>query len=174
VRAQGDLAEVTAAVHGVVAHEEMAAELQMVYTLDELVAGAAGPLRNRGMAAVVVGAVALLLSACGLYAIASFSVTRRTREIGIRQALGARPSRILGSILLRSTAPLLIGAVLGTALGSAGAVVLAWLLPLNALRAGSSVLLVVAVSMILVGVVASIVPARRALLVRPMEALRHG
>jgi hypothetical protein len=174
VRTRGELPALTSALYEVVAGEETGAEVQSLYTLEELVAGPAGPLRTVGLGAVVVGAITLLLSACGLYAIMSFTVTRRTREIGIRLALGAGASRVIGSILLQAAVPLGAGALLGIALGSTSALVLAWLLPLDPLRAGAGVLVVVSGLMIAVGVVACLAPARRALSVRPVEALRNS
>ncbi|HEV2130048.1 MAG TPA: FtsX-like permease family protein, partial [Longimicrobiaceae bacterium] len=125
------------------------------------------------LVALVVGLVLLsvfLLSAAGIYALMSFTVTRRRREIGIRSALGAHPRRLLASIFSRAAGQLAIGAVVGLGVaalldrfsggeftGGAGAVVLP---------------AVVAI-MLAVGLVAALGPARRALRIQPMEALRE-
>ena len=111
----------------------------------------------------LVGCIVLLLSATGIHALMSFTVTRRTREIGIRAALGARPGRIVAGIFSRAF--LQIGA--GVLAGSVLAVVLG---------AGSTrqilLLLAADVVMLLVGVAACALPLRRALAIDPTEALR--
>jgi ABC-type antimicrobial peptide transport system permease subunit len=117
---------------------------------------------------VVMGSV-LLLSAAGIYAMMSFTVARRRREIGIRAALGADARRILAGIFGRAAAQL----AAGVALGLAVAATLDWLGD-GTLTGGNTLLLlpsVVAV-MSIVGLVAAVAPARRGLAVQPVEALR--
>jgi putative ABC transport system permease protein len=111
----------------------------------------------------LVGFIVLLLSATGIHALMSFTVARRTREIGIRAALGARPGRIVAGIFSRAF--LQIGA--GVAVGSG----LAALVGLGSTR---EVLLLLGadVIMLLVGLTACAVPVRRALRIDPTEALR--
>jgi predicted permease len=110
----------------------------------------------------------LLLSLSGLYAVVSFTVSRRTREIGIRVALGASRPRLLREVLAAPMRRVLLGAALGAAamalvlVASSGSVAL-WL---AGLIAGSAAL-VVAVS-----VLACAVPIRRALRIEPTAALR--
>jgi ABC-type antimicrobial peptide transport system permease subunit len=107
--------------------------------------------------------IVLLLSATGIHALMSFTVTRRTREIGIRAALGAHPGRIVTGIFSRAFVQIGAGVVAGSGLvalvglGSAREVVL--LLAADAI-------------MLLVGLAACAVPLRRALRVDPAEALR--
>lgn len=110
----------------------------------------------------LVSFIVLLLSATGIHSLMSFTVTRRTREIGIRTALGARPGRILAGIFSR--AALQIGA--GILAGS----VLAMLWGLGT----REVLLLLAADavMLTVGLAACLVPLRRALRIDPTEALR--
>ena len=59
--------------------------------------------------------VALMLSAAGVYGLVSFTVSQRTREIGLRMALGAKPAAILGMVVARGSVPMMIGLVLGSA-----------------------------------------------------------
>jgi putative ABC transport system permease protein len=116
--------------------------------------------------------MALLLAAVGVYGVVSFSVTRRTREIAVRSALGARSSRLLGLLLRQGMAPVLAGAVVGVVCASAltrfTAVFLYRISPTDVLTFGASGLL-----LILVAAAAAYMPARRAARIDPTEALRH-
>jgi putative ABC transport system permease protein len=118
---------------------------------------------------VMVTLSTVLLSAAGIYALMSFTVARRRREIGIRAALGARSGRVVAEILTRAVRQLAIG----VGIGFAGTLALGPLVgdssPL--LQRLVQLLVVVAVMMI-VGLIAAIGPARRALRVQPTEALR--
>ena len=117
---------------------------------------------------VMVSLSVVLLSAAGIYALMSFTVTRRQREIGIRSALGAGRSRVIGGILSRALKQVGIGIAIGSlATGS--------LFRLAGDTDGPGNFLVIvgmAGAMAIVGVLASIGPARRALRVQPTEALR--
>ncbi|HEV3199483.1 MAG TPA: ABC transporter permease [Bryobacteraceae bacterium] len=116
-------------------------------------------------------AVALLLAVVGLYGVIAYSVSQRTREIGVRMALGAAHSSVYRLVL--KEAGWLAGA--GIVLGAAGSVAVATLAR-KLLFAVSSwdveTLLAVAVVLVCAAVVASFVPARRAASVNPVEALR--
>jgi predicted permease len=107
--------------------------------------------------------IVLLLSATGIHALMSFTVARRTREIGIRTALGARPGRIVAGIFSRAFVQIGAGVLVGSGLAA--------LLGLGSMR---DVLLLLAADgiMLLVGLTACAVPVRRALRIDPTEALR--
>ena len=111
----------------------------------------------------LVGFIVLLLSASGIHALMSFTVARRTREIGIRAALGARPGRIVAGIFSRAFLQIGTGIVVGSALAA--------LLGVDSTR---DVLLLLAADgiMLVVGLTACAVPVRRALTIDPTEALR--
>jgi putative ABC transport system permease protein len=109
----------------------------------------------------------LLLSAAGMYALMSFAVAQRTREIGIRSALGANPRRLLLSIFGRVIRQLGLGLLVGSAIS--GAVFLNT--DLSAGRA-TTLLLTVAAIMLVVGLLAALGPARRSLRIQAIEALR--
>lgn len=120
-----------------------------------------------------VGVAALTLSLVGMYAILSFTVTRRTREIGIRVALGASDRRVLQSIVGRSVLLLALGAMIGGGLAVGLTTALDRMMVSQLPDPGVWVLPAVAGLLALAGTVASWVPARRALRIRPTEALRH-
>ncbi|HEX2167063.1 MAG TPA: ABC transporter permease [Longimicrobiales bacterium] len=111
--------------------------------------------------------IVVLLSAAGVHALMSVTVTRRRREIGVRAALGAQPHRLLMSVFSRTGAQLAFGALVGSALAAA----LLQSSGLGAIRNAVFVGLVVGV-MMLAGLIAATGPALRGLRIHPMEALR--
>jgi predicted lysophospholipase L1 biosynthesis ABC-type transport system permease subunit len=112
---------------------------------------------------------ALLLSAAGIYAMMSFTVSQRRKEIGIRAAMGADAGQLLRSIFTRAALQLAAGIVVGTVLAlmidraSDGEMLGSF---------GRALLPVTAVVMTIVGLFATIGPARRGLRIQPTEALR--
>jgi putative ABC transport system permease protein len=123
-----------------------------------------------GMLAVF-AIVALLLAAAGVYGVVSFSVSQRTREIGVRMALGARPASILGMVVARGSIPLAIGIVLGSAGAAALAIVTSQALTEIDL-ADPLAYTIVVVPLLAVALFATCIPARRATQVDPLVALR--
>jgi putative ABC transport system permease protein len=112
----------------------------------------------------------LMLSAAGVYALMSFTVAQRRKEIGIRAALGADQGRILRSIFAR--AGIQLGS--GIAAGIATAMLIDFFSGGEMLGHAAAILLpVMSVLMVAVGLLASIGPARRGLRVHPTEALRE-
>jgi hypothetical protein len=116
---------------------------------------------------IALGSV-VLLSTAGIYALTSFTVNQRRREIGVRVALGAGAGGILRGVLYRATLQLTLGVVVG--LGLTVAVDVATGALLNGQRA--VVIPAVAAFMVLLGLIAAAGPARRGLRVLPTEALR--
>jgi putative ABC transport system permease protein len=123
--------------------------------------------------ALVVGLIllsVLLLSAAGIYALMSFTVSQRRKEIGIRSALGADPRRILGSIFSRAVRQLGVG----VGVGLLATVLLDLAMDGEVMYGRGAILLpAVCVIMIAVGLLAALGPARRGLRIQPMEALRE-
>jgi putative ABC transport system permease protein len=120
-------------------------------------------------------AIAVVLAAVGLYGVLAYAVSQRTQEIGIRMALGARPSSVLRLVIGQSLA--LTG--LGLVIGLAGALALGGALSqfLDALLFqvapfDVTTLAVVPVMLMLVALIATVIPARRAIRIDPIEALR--
>ncbi|MDQ3518860.1 MAG: ABC transporter permease [Gemmatimonadota bacterium] len=143
--------------------------LQSIAALDESLRDRLLELRVTIGVVVLVTLSVLLLSAAGIYALISFTVTRRRREIGIRAALGAGPRQVIRGVLTGAMRQISVGIVIGIAL--AGVMD-------HALNGGATggrgiyLLAAVAVLMGAVGLVAAIGPARRALRIQPTEALK--
>jgi ABC-type antimicrobial peptide transport system permease subunit len=117
------------------------------------------------------GVVALLLASIGLYAVVAFAVAQRTREIGIRVALGAHSGEVLRLMLRQGMTLGGIGLLIGVPLAIVGAKLVSGFL-LGAGAADPVVFVGAATLLALVTLVASYVPARRAARVDPMLALR--
>jgi predicted permease len=118
------------------------------------------------------GGLGLVLASIGLYAVVGFAVARRTREIGVRMALGAEPSAVLRLVLGQGLALVAIGLALGLTLALIGSsVVPAALLP-NVSARDPSTFAATAAVLAAVAFVASYLPARRATRIDPLVALR--
>jgi putative ABC transport system permease protein len=117
------------------------------------------------------GLLAVVLAATGVYGIMAYAVSRRTREIGIRMALGAAPAQVLRVVLLRTAVLLGIGTVLGLAMALAGGQFFSQILYGVSARDPLTYFCATAL-MAAVAFVACLVPARRAIKIDPLTALR--
>jgi putative ABC transport system permease protein len=141
-------------------------------TFDQVYAASLGSRRFNLILIGFFGMVALLLATAGVFGVIAYSVTRRTREIGVRVALGAHPRDILTMILGQGVRTILIG----VAIGLAGSLVLTrtvksllfGVTATDPLTFAAVVLLLVAAALL-----ACYIPARRATRVDPMVALRY-
>ena len=113
-----------------------------------------------------------MLAAIGLYGVLAFTVARRTNEIGLRMALGARPAQIVRLILRESSSMMLVGGALGAAGAYVGQRFIRGLLFGIGSSDQSSVLMAAAI-LCAVAVCATLIPARQALRISPVQALRH-
>jgi len=140
-------------------------------TMDEIMEVAVAPRRLNLWLVRVFGIVALTLAAAGIYAVTAFSVSIRTREIGIRAILGARPAQNLGVVIADVATPLLAGLAAGVLLSLAGAPALGTLLfavdPIAPVT-----ITMVSVLLLVVGVTAAIIGAWRLKSIDPIIALR--
>jgi len=132
-------------------------------------------VQGRRFALVLIGAfatIALLLSVVGVYGVTTYGVAQRTREIGIRRALGAQPSAVLGLLLRQGLLLILAGTVLGVAASVALTRFLASMLfevtPTDPMTFALVVALLSGAA-----ILACWIPARRAMRVDPMVALRY-
>ena len=123
--------------------------------------------RTIAWASGVITISVLLLSAAGMHALMSFTIAQRTREIGIRSALGAQPRQLLMGLFGRAMRQLAIGLRVG-ALASVGVFAAAGI----GVRPAAAMLLTVATVMALVASFAALGPARRSLRLPAVEALR--
>ncbi|MET0552024.1 MAG: ABC transporter permease [Vicinamibacteria bacterium] len=143
-----------------------------VRTMDETIGDALAGDRFRAFLFGGFAALALLLATVGIYGVMSFLVAQRTREIGLRMALGARRGQVLALVMREGMTTALAGAALGTL----GAFLLGRLMQRMSYRIGvvdPVALLVVAALLLAAAAAACLVPARRAASVDPMAALRR-
>jgi putative ABC transport system permease protein len=118
-----------------------------------------------------VASVSLVVGGIGIMNIMLVSVTERTREIGLRRALGARTRDILGQFLVEAVTLSLIGGLVGVLIGVGGALAVAQLAGWKVLLSGEAVALAVAFAFV-IGVFFGFYPARKAARLNPVEALR--
>jgi len=143
----------------------------MMRTMEEMMELAVAPRRLNLWLVRVFGIAALLLAAAGIYAVTAFSVSTRTREIGIRAALGARPAQNFGIVIGDIAKPLVAGLAVGIFLSIAGAPALATLLfAVNPIAPVT--MTAVGVVLFIIGLSAAIVGAWRLKSIDPIIALR--
>lgn len=170
IRTRIDPITLAGALRAAVANIDPDLQVQEIRTLEEAGYEERVFLSAIAAALTAMGGMALLLAVVGVYALLSFMVTRRTREIGIRIALGAKRWQVLRSITGGATIYLLLGGASGTALGIVLAQMRAVILisiPDPGLWMPATIFLTLAIA----GGVACWLPARRALAIRPSEAL---
>jgi putative ABC transport system permease protein len=143
-----------------------------IQTVAQIVREETGDSRMSSALLSFFGAIGLGLALLGVYGVVAYSVSRRTREIGIRMALGANRYDVLRMVIRQG----LLLALIGVAIGTAGAIALRQILQNNFTVANTNdaaTYLVAGVLVIVVACLACYVPARRAMRVDPMIALRH-
>jgi putative ABC transport system permease protein len=171
VRAAGDPAALVTAVRRTVQSLEPNLPLPEVRPLLDSIGSSLYAARMGALLLGIFGGLALVLSAVGVYGVMAFAVARRTREIGVRMALGAHRREVLGLILGDGMRLVLAGTVLGLAAALAGARSLqGFLFGISSLDALTFAL--VPVLLATVALLACLVPARRAAKVDPLVALR--
>ena len=172
VRTAADPAQMASAVTGVVRRLDPNLPVDNLKTLAQQVKDNTFMDRMMTTLSSLFAGLATLLAAVGLYGVLSYTVSQRTREIGLRMALGAAPGRVRAMVLRQVAWMTLVGGIIGLA-GAVGVGYSASTI-LFELKAWDPVVLAIsAVLLSLVAIAAGFVPARRASLIDPMRALRY-
>jgi predicted permease len=170
-RTAGDADELVGAMRRTLLELEPNLLLMEAQTMTTQIAGSLFPLRVASTLVAVFSALGLLLAAIGLYGVIAFAVSQRTREIGIRLAIGARPAAMLALVLRQGFVLVLAGGIVGALLAAAATRALAGVL--YGVSLGDAVTWgAAALILVLVGLVANLIPARRAMKIDPVRALR--
>jgi putative ABC transport system permease protein len=143
-----------------------------IRNLTEIANTASASANTLSMLLAAVAAVSLLVGGIGIMNIMLVSVTERTREIGLRLAVGARPRDILSQFLIEATTLSTIGGALGIGLGAGAAYLVAQLAGWPSLVSTNAIIIAVGFSA-LVGIFFGFYPAQRAAKLDPIEALRR-
>ena len=171
VRLAGDPSALAPRVREIATEVDPTVRLGSVQPLDEVVWN--HDARGLAVSGVIVGVVSLglFLSAAGIFSLMSVSVARRTREIGLRVALGASPGRVLAGIFWQALVLIGCGIVAGNSL-----IVLLLTIAEEGVSAGSvpRVVLITSTTMLTAGLLGCVAPARRALRINPTEALKEA
>jgi len=172
VRTSGDSKGMIAALRGEVQAIDPSLSVLNIETLTDRIHQSLGGERSQATLLGTGGVLALVLAAIGLYGVMSYSVAQRTREIGIRMALGAGRANVMGLVLKQGVALVSAGVVLG--LGAAFTIT-RWLASVLFGVGSADPITFIATSGVLLAValIASYVPARRATKVDPIIALRY-
>ncbi|HEV2845509.1 MAG TPA: ABC transporter permease [Thermoanaerobaculia bacterium] len=171
LRASGEASDWTAQLRKAVRPVEPGLAMDPLHALEARLDVQLAPSRFKSLMAALFAVLAMFLAAIGIYGVISESVARRTHEIGIRVALGAREWNVLGQVIREGMRPVLAGVVLGLAIT----------LPLSHSVAGRlfetpardfATYLAATLGILCVGLVANYFPAQEATRVEPMAALR--
>jgi putative ABC transport system permease protein len=170
-RSTGQPMQLTNPVRAAVASLDPDIPLYWVYPLREAIARPLWFIRIFGTMFMIFGFIALFLASIGLYAVMSFSVSRRTREVGIRMALGARSGDVVRMIFRQGAMQLAVGMTvgIGVALGMSQ---LLQILLLDVNPRDPVIYSGVVFTLVATGLLACLIPARRATRVDPLTALR--
>jgi predicted lysophospholipase L1 biosynthesis ABC-type transport system permease subunit len=146
--------------------------VQRTVTMNEVVSGALSRPRFNLLLVGGFAGIALGLAAIGVYGVVALLVNQRTREIGVRVALGARSADILRTVFMEGLSPVAFGAVAGV-LGAVAAATAIRSLLFDVSRLDPVSFALAPIALAAVAVTAAYLPARRALLIDPMSALRE-
>jgi putative ABC transport system permease protein len=172
LRTSGDPLALSSSVRGAIHELDRNQPVVKIRSMEQNVATNIAAPRFRTLLLAIFAAIALVLAAVGIYGVMAYSVAQRTREIGIRMALGSPSTGVFRLILGNGLKVTIAGIVIGLAAAAALTRYLATMLyavrPTDPLTLLGTALLLIAVAML-----ACYLPARRATRVDPMLALRH-
>jgi len=157
-------------IRAAVAAVDPSLPIAQVATMDDQVRTSRATARYNTLLLSALGVIALALASVGVYGVIAYSVAQRTREIGLRMALGATPSAIGALVVRQGLAPIVLGAVIGGALSVATTRLLRD--QLYGVGPGDPTTIVaIAVLLLVVSLLAACIPTRRAMSVSPVTAL---
>ena len=172
VRTSGDIGQAASAIAAVVKRLDPNLPIEELETLPEQVRNNTFLDRMMTTLSAAFALLATLLAAIGLYGVLAYTVAQRTREIGLRMALGAAPNRVRGMVLRQVAIMTLVGALVGLA-GALAVGKGAQSILFQMTGADPAVLALSAVALALVALCAGFIPAHRASRVDPMRALKY-
>jgi putative ABC transport system permease protein len=171
VRGTGDAASIERRIGDAVRSVDRAMPVYAVQPLDDVIAATAAPRRTNTLLLSIFGGLAVVLAALGVYAVLAYSVTQRTREIGVRAALGAQRGDVVRLVLRQGAALACAGIILGIAGAYAMSRIIQSLL-YDVAAHDASVFIAAPLALLVVALAATALPAFRAARVDPMVALR--
>jgi predicted permease len=172
VRTAGDPTSLASGIRSAVAEVDPTKPAGSIQTVEQNLRDQVSGRRVYMLLLTVFGAIAGLLAAVGIYGVMTSAVTQRTREIGIRMALGATSSSVMSLVVKQALILVLIGLILGV--GGAYGLTRFIANELYGVKATDpTTFIVVSVGLVVVAVLASLIPTRRAVSVDPTVALRH-
>jgi putative ABC transport system permease protein len=172
IRTSGDPAAITAAARRTILDQDPDQPPHSIVAMGDLISDSIARERFAMTWLVVLAAIALALASVGIYSVISHVTTQRTREVGIRLALGAQTSDVM-SLVMRNGVTL---ALIGVAIGLAGSLAMTQLIEsllFGVTASDVTTLASVSTLMIVVSILASYIPARRATKVDPLVAIRY-
>lgn len=172
LRTQGDPLNLVPAVRTVLASLDKNVPLYDVETMEGYMSSSVAAKRFITLLLGLFAVLALILATVGIYGVMAFSVSQRTRELGIRMALGADRQTMMQMVLWQGVRLVLVGVAVGVAIALAATRVLAGFL-FEVRATDPKTFAAVAILLVLVALAACYIPARRAMRVDPMVALRY-
>ena len=172
VRTSGDPLALTSAIQAHARELDSGLPVYRIATMEQLIANSLARRRLSTMLLAILASLALVLAVIGIYGVISYSVSRRTREIGVRMALGAQAGDVQALVLGQGMRPVFAGLAIGLAGSLAATRLLASLLYQTAAN-DPATFLGVSVLLVCSALLAGFVPARRAAKADPLKALRY-
>lgn len=171
VRTEGDPLALTNAVRAAVLAGDPAQPIDHVTTLERFLGDSLGPQRFRSTLLIVLAGLGLAIAAVGIYGVTARAVQERTRELGVRLALGATPASVLGLVVWHALRAVCVGLAAGTGLAVLAGTTLMRTLP-DVERAEAWSTAPALALLAIVATLAAAIPARRAVSLDPTLALR--
>jgi putative ABC transport system permease protein len=172
VRTSGNPSDVAGPIRRIVAGIDRDQPVANIETMTDVVRDTVAPRRFNTLVLTLFAGIAMTLAALGIYGVMAYSVAQRTHELGIRMALGAQKSDVLGLIVRKGVILTLIGVAIGLAIALALTRLMTTLL-FGVAPTDATTFVAVSVLLIFVALLACYIPARRATKLDPLVALRY-